>query len=291
MKKTLGTFIAAALLSGTSAQAAFIDTNVFTPDGLTQLGSNVRTIDFSSEGVAVVTGAGPFGGFVPPVGTIFDVRVMTDFVAFRNSVGGNAAVPGNPLSGGLHELTAVAQFQEMVVISAVNSATFVILPVGTISLYYDTTPDINYAAGTGFDNGDLIYRASVLFGNSSFTVSDPPGPGTDPGSGTGSVNLTAITTTIDSDVFPQIGALLVSLVNPEGQASFPPPTTFPTSFFSGGDAFYAAYPVDLTCTPTCDLPLRFDGSARFVPEPNTLALLGLAAILIGGGLSRRRKVA
>jgi hypothetical protein len=293
MKKTLLSLACAAALgaAATAAQAGYVSTDIYTPGGGTLLGDDVYTIDYNAQGVAVVTGAGPFGAYVPAVGTVFDLRVMTTVVGFTNIGGGAATTAAGAadlfVAGAPNEITAVAQMKEVVVAASANTATFAILPVGSVTLYYGAN-NANYSTGAGFDDGQVIYSADITGGSSGFNVFGIP-----PSTGLGSVNVTGQATAIDTSVFADLTAALVfNFVNPEGQSAYPQPTTFPNQFFVGGSPVYATYTVNF-CAPTspggsCDLPLRFDGSSRFlVPEPSTLALLGLG--LFGFGWASRRK--
>jgi hypothetical protein len=277
-------FATATLGAVPAAQAGFITTDIYDPTGTTLLGSDVFTIDYNATGVAVAVGAGPFGTPLT-VNQTFTLNLMTNVVGFSQEGGGSAVTAAGATNlfviGAPFEITAVASFTEVVTSVSASGATFAVVPnSGTVSLYWSAA-NADYATGVGFDDGTLIYQATILFGSSSFEVT-----GTD--TGTGSVNVTGNATTIDTNVFKDlIGALAFSFVNPQGEASYPPPTTFPTQFFVGGSALYPTYTVVAN-----DLPLRFDGSSRFlqeVPEPGTLALVGLT--LTGLAWTRRKRQA
>lgn len=283
---------AGVLLASAAAQAAILPVSFYTPGGGTLIAANVDELDWSTAGAAVVIGAGPFGTPLS-VGTVFENRLQTSLAGFlRNGapIGSSQVLAGlNDDFGtvaGAYEITAVARFTEVTVTASPNTATFTILG-GFIDIYYDSAAgggsQANLAAGTGYDDGSLIYRGVITSGSSGFGVS-PLNPNT----GTGSTNINSLTAILDSTAIQGLPSDLLSFfLNSQGEAAYPPGTASTNNFQIGGEGtIYTDYVVGAN-----DLQLRFDGSSRFVPEPGSIALLGLAVLGAGVASARRGKKA
>lgn len=277
---------AGVLLASAAAQAAILPVSFYTPGG-TLIVNNVTDIDWNANGAAVVIDAGPFGTPVS-AGDVFENRLQTNLTGFNR---GSAAVGSSEILAGLndsfasggYEITAVATFTEITVAATANTATFVVLG-GVIDIYYDSTAaggtQANLSAGTGYDDGDLIYRGIIVGGTGGFVVIG--------GFGLGSTNVTSQTSFLDTTAIQGLPAdLLIFSLNSEGQAAYPAGNAATNNFHIGGEnTIYTDYVVDAN-----DLQLRFDGSSRFVPEPGSIALLGLAVLGAGVVTARRGKKA
>lgn len=299
MKKFLMTAVAAGVvaLSSLSASADVLPVNLYKPGGVTSIVQNITDIDYNSNGAAVVLQGGPFATApVPAPGTLFTNLFQTNVTGFNRGsapVGSSEVLTGlnDSFASGGYEITAVASVLEVVVLSSINGATFAVIG-GTVSLYYDDALSggvkSDLASGTGFDDGQLIYQGTVVGGGAAFSVLGSQG--------FGSTNVIASTDSVDTTAIQNLPSnLLAFFLNAEGQTAYPAGNAATNNFHIGGSAAYPNYVVDNTCTPgvaSCDLQLRFDGSSRFVPEPGSLALLGVAAVALGSAARRQgRKLA
>lgn len=295
MKTLIKTAVAAGVLAMSSiAQGAILPVNIFTPDGSTQIVNNITDIDYNSNGAAVVIGGGPFGAGGLAVGTVLTNLFQTNVTGFNRgaaSVGSSEILAGlnDSFAAGGYEITAVATLTEVVVASSPNTATFAVLG-GTVALYYDSTASggsqSNLSAGTGFDDGELIYQGTIVAGTSGFVVIG--------NTGLGSTNVLSSTTFVDTDAIQNLPSnLLTFFLNAEGQTAYPAGNANTNNYHIGGSATFPNYTVDVCQAGDglgdCDLKLRFDGSSRFIPEPGSLALLGVAALALGAAGRRKSR--
>lgn len=228
--------------------------------------------DWNSAGTAVAP------GFVEDGATVFTTEYWADavsvkrtdgtsFLAFLAAAGFN---PSNLVPQGA-EFTINALINETAVAAGANSSTFTAVG-GSFNIYYDALANAVLATGAGITDGTLILSGSILPGHAgTFTTS---GTG-----GIGDFGFTAIVGyTNPLYISPDLLGTHVASTIQFGAATtnWTDPTSVP-------GANGATDPL-----PNPALHFQADANQSFsIPEPGTIALMGIAlAGLVG---SRRRR--
>jgi len=275
MKKTLRLLVTSALVAAAfGTQAATLDTTTATPDD--GILANFTGIDWHANAGAWIQGFDLTGA-----NNTGDTDTFTlTYQAFAGVIGTTTPTPNLFVSSpgsatGSYELTSFATLTETA--TCLNngcSSIAIATNSGTWRIWFDTTPNADMAAGTGFTDGDLILGGTWDAGLSTFIATGPIGPGS---IGTGGGFLVgSVTFTNNAFVNPDLqGTTLQASLQFPGQT--PPTYTRPAAF--NGAATGADSPQNFV--------LQTDTSQNFtVPEPGSLALLGLG--LLGFGFAGRR---
>lgn len=283
-------------------------------DGAVGLPNLFQGFDIDSQGSSAFFCASPagcaggavaFGTQINPTATNIQAGDVIQTV-FQGIVDGlnNAVItpllsnPNNPITpaAGGYQLTLAATFTEVVTFAVPGLATLQPLDGGRVSVFYDDsslsgtfiTDTAGILAGTGFTDGMVILDGklagtlSTLFTTDGITAS-------------GSVNLRGPLTVAQQGVVDPAnsGADVVGFIPDAPDAfsaqttlQFGPPegTGFQTnSFFDNANGW-------TTVAAIAARTVRTDGNVNLqIPEPATLALVGLG--LAGLGMSLRRRAA
>jgi hypothetical protein len=238
----------------------------------------VDEFDWASNGVAWTN------GFVPTAGTNFTLF----YADYANSVNLNGSTvidsargldnTANGVANGtnppFYEYTIFATLNETVdsctTVGPNTTCTFTVND-GSFDIYYDTTPDAHNTglAWSGFQNGIDIISGSIASSIGGSFVANG-------GSGTGGATLFGTTTSQNfAYVNPTLDGTTATTTLQIGMAAlgFTPPTS-----------------VDGTAIPPGQPTFKGDSNQLFtaIPEPGSLALIGLALGVSGFVVRRRR---
>jgi len=302
--------LAAAMILPGLARADFI---TFDPDGSAAPNAPVVIggFDFSPGNALAVGGVTAINA---GAGSTFQLLYQSTLSGLINTAGNTFSPTG---LNSTFEITAVASLTE--VITNVNTATgraeFAVAPVQTnsfLEIYFDSTPDANPLAGTGFNNGTRIALLNPFAspdGTGSFRrdlnaagqpITQPLDqfgannyPGITSVTGNGSTVFRATPSILDPTFFVSSGILQFALNTSQ---ILPFGSTDPSALFVGAAGGAApAVPQGIGAVNGVtgpNLQLQVDANAfPIVPEPASMVLMSMGGLFLIGFARRRPRLA
>lgn len=327
----------AVALAGTFAAAHAAPVSITTPNGNV---NGITAFDWAPSPVLAQGGNQAFVNFInnPAGGTVeglnggmgygFNVFSQGRLAVLQGGTGATAALyNGSGSTANKYEITFELAYQEVVTtavsVPGANIAVFDFAKVQTNNYFrvyvkdLDSDAAANYAAGTGFNTGTLVFEGTIAPGSagsvSNFNANTgglgtvgsdgQPANGTSSLSGTPSVtgsgatpefDLLTVLPTLQDDAFwnSELTAFLVTNIS----QNLPFLSVDPSEVIAGQVPNIGAVNGGTVCTapnscvavgPDLIFQTDFNGPVQGIPEPGTLALAGLA--LGGLALARRRK--